>query len=72
MTVVRALCEPRSLPTSDRSAQRRLILGATRYFISSSDHRPDTQDAMGLDDDLLVLNYVVTAIGRPELVVEDA
>lgn len=52
--------------------QRQLILGATRYFISSADHRPDTQDAMGLDDDLLVLNYVVTAIGRADLVVEDS
>lgn len=52
--------------------QQRLILGATRYFISTSDHRPDTADAMGLDDDLLVLNFVVTAIGRTDLIVEDA
>ncbi len=49
-----------------------LVLGAARYFIADDDHRPDTQDAMGLDDDLLVLNYVIAAIGRPELLVEDA
>lgn len=51
--------------------QQELILGAARYFISSADHHPDTADAMGLDDDLLVLNYVVTAISRADLVVED-
>ncbi len=50
---------------------RQLILGAARYFISDADHRPDTKDAMGLDDDLSVLNYVVTTIGRKDLVVED-
>lgn len=53
-------------------AQQSLILGAARYFISNLDHRPDTEDAMGLDDDLLVLNFVVTTIGRSDLVVEDA
>lgn len=50
---------------------QRLVLAATRYFISGDDHRPDTVDAMGLDDDLLVLNFVVTAIGRKDLIVED-
>jgi uncharacterized membrane protein YkvA (DUF1232 family) len=48
-----------------------LVLAAARYFISDNDHRPDTNDAMGLDDDLLVLNHVLTAIGRSELRVED-
>lgn len=51
--------------------QQRLVLGAARYFISDNDSRPDTKDAMGLDDDLAVLNYVVTTIGRKDLVVED-
>jgi len=51
--------------------QQRLILGAARYFISDNDSRPDTKDAMGLDDDLAVLNYVVTTIGRKDLIVED-
>jgi uncharacterized membrane protein YkvA (DUF1232 family) len=50
---------------------RQLVLGAARYFISDTVHRPDTKDAMGLDDDLSVLNYVVTTIGRKDLVVED-
>ena len=53
------------------SEQQRLVLGAARYFISDADHRPDTKDAMGLDDDLAVLNYVVVTIGRKDLVVED-
>ncbi|HEY5960528.1 MAG TPA: hypothetical protein VIV60_28440 [Polyangiaceae bacterium] len=51
---------------------QQFILAAARYFISSDHHRPDTKDAMGLDDDLLVLNFVVTAIGRSDLIVEDA
>ena len=51
--------------------QQQLVLGAARYFISDSDHRPDTKDAMGLDDDLMVLNFVVTTIGRTDLIVED-
>jgi len=48
-----------------------LVLAAARYFISDDDHRPDTKDAMGLDDDLLVLNFVVTTIGRKDLLVVD-
>jgi uncharacterized membrane protein YkvA (DUF1232 family) len=51
--------------------RQQLVLGAARYFISDADHRPDTKDAMGLDDDLAVLNYVVTTIGRKDLIVED-
>lgn len=51
---------------------QRLVLAAARHFISDADHLPDTRDAMGLDDDLLVLNVVITTISRPELIVEDA
>jgi uncharacterized membrane protein YkvA (DUF1232 family) len=50
---------------------QQLVLAAARSFIADSDHRPDTKDAIGLDDDLLVLNHVVAAIGRTELLVED-
>jgi hypothetical protein len=43
---------------------QKLILAAARYFMSDADHRQDTKDAMGLDDDLMVLNFVAGLSGR--------
>lgn len=50
--------------------EQKLIAGAARYFVHAADADPDTGSVLGLDDDTAVLNYVVEAIGRPELRVE--
>ena len=47
--------------------QRRLIVGAARYFAQSEDVEADTASVMGFDDDMEVLNYVLLAIGRADL-----
>ena len=52
------------------ASEKELIAGAARYFVHSHDADPDTGSVLGLDDDTAVLNYVVEAIGRPELRVE--
>jgi hypothetical protein len=49
---------------------QRLVIGAARYFISNQDVRPDLESVLGLDDDLIVYNWVVTEIGRPELSID--
>ena len=49
---------------------KKLVAGAARYFVNSLDADPDTGSVLGLDDDTAVLNFVVEAIGRPELKVE--
>lgn len=56
--------------TSLESAGRKLVVGATRYFIHEQDQTPDTASILGLDDDVQVLNYVLTQIGRADLKVE--
>jgi uncharacterized membrane protein YkvA (DUF1232 family) len=50
--------------------QRNLIAGAARYFVHQNDAEPDTGSVLGLDDDVTVLNYVLGAIGKPELKVQ--
>lgn len=47
-----------------------LIAGAARYFAREQDVDPDTTSLLGLDDDALVLNFVLDAIGQPELKVQ--
>ena len=50
---------------------RRNVVGAARYFVSATDAVPDHQACTGLDDDVEVFNYVVRALGRPELVITE-
>ena len=46
-----------------------LIFGAVQYFVQNRDMQSDTT-VLGLDDDVLVLNYVLDEIGRSELKVK--
>ncbi|MFZ2959440.1 MAG: hypothetical protein WA705_21340 [Candidatus Ozemobacteraceae bacterium] len=48
---------------------RALSIGAIRYFITENDAHEDLADPMGFDDDLAVLNAVVTDIGREDLAI---
>lgn len=45
------------------------IFGAVQYFVQDRDMQSDTT-VLGLDDDVLVLNYVLDEIGRSELKVK--
>lgn len=47
------------------------IVGAARYFVSSSDVRPDDASCTGLDDDVEVFNHVMRLIDRRDLLIED-
>ncbi|MCI5066029.1 hypothetical protein MRY87_09920 [bacterium] len=47
--------------------ERRLIVGAVRYFASTDDAVSETAFASGLDDDVQVVNHVVEELGRDEL-----
>lgn len=47
------------------------IVGAARYFISSSDAVPDDQSCTGLDDDVDVFNHVARALGRPDMIITE-
>lgn len=49
---------------------RRLIVGAARYFISDEDQLGDTASILGLDDDVAVFNHAVRALGREKLVLD--
>lgn len=44
-----------------------LIAGAARYFVRELDVDPDTTSLLGLEDDVVVINSVLDAIGQPEL-----
>jgi hypothetical protein len=50
--------------------EQTLVAGAARYFVSDSDARPDLESVLGLDDDLIVFNWVVAEIGHPELKID--
>jgi uncharacterized membrane protein YkvA (DUF1232 family) len=50
--------------------EKALIFGAAQYFVHDKDMQSDTTSVLGLDDDVLVLNYVLAEIGRSDLVVE--
>jgi len=43
------------------------VVGAARYFISAQDAVPDDRACVGLDDDVLVFNYVAASLGRADL-----
>jgi len=46
------------------------VIGAARYFVSTQDVNPGTKSVLGLDDDASMLNYVLAAIGRTDLLIE--
>ena len=48
-------------------AHRRLIVGAARYFVRSRDVQFDLTTRSGFDDDITVLDCVLTEIGKSEL-----
>lgn len=50
--------------------QQALVAGAAKYFVSDCDAQPDLEGVLGLDDDLVVYNWVVTELGRPDLCIE--
>ncbi len=50
---------------------RAAVVGAACYFVSNEDAVPDYVALTGLDDDVLVFNTVVRAIGRPDLVIDE-
>ena len=50
--------------------EQALVAGAAKYFVSDCDARPDLESVLGLDDDLIVFNWVVAEIGRPELSID--
>lgn len=47
-------------------SHRALIIGAVRYFLQDRDAEPDTTSLLGFDDDTIVLNHVLAAIGLSE------
>jgi len=47
--------------------QRRLACLACAYYLEADDAEGDLESVFGFDDDALVLNGVLDAIGRPEL-----
>jgi len=51
--------------------QRAMVVGAARYFTSRDDAIPDLQACTGLDDDVRVVNHVMTALGRGEWRIEE-
>lgn len=50
---------------------RASLVGAARYYVSSSDAKPDDQSCTGLDDDVAVFNHVVRQLGRDDLLIEE-
>jgi uncharacterized membrane protein YkvA (DUF1232 family) len=52
-------------------SDQKLILGAARFFVSNEDTYPDLGEVLGLNDDLVVYNYVVATIGKNERQIND-
>ena len=52
-------------------AEKRLIVGAVRYFASTDDAVSETAFASGLDDDIRVFNHVLEVLGRSDLYIEE-
>lgn len=55
--------------TEDSDA-RLLIQAAVRYFVLNEDAKGDLESLGGFDDDVLVFNAVVEALGHRDLIVE--
>jgi uncharacterized membrane protein YkvA (DUF1232 family) len=47
--------------------QKRLVVGAARYFIQSQDAEGDLTSILGCEDDAQVLNYVAEQLDRKDL-----
>ena len=58
------------LAPSLSAEQRRLVVGAARYFVSDDDARPDLEGVLGLDDDVLVFNWVVGELGLGDMMLD--
>jgi len=56
--------------TTIPETKRRLVVGAARYFVQDRDAQADLSSILGFDDDLIVLNYVLTELGRQNLKVD--
>jgi uncharacterized membrane protein YkvA (DUF1232 family) len=52
-------------PTYTRE-QKALIIGAARYFIKEDDAEHDVHSLLGLDDDAMVLNFVLDATNHAD------
>ncbi len=65
-TLSRLLDEPDQYGDEDRA----LLRGAVDYFVNSEDDANDLTDAVGFDDDARVLNAVLEALGRRDLLIE--
>lgn len=48
------------------SREQQLIVGAARYFVHAEDSEHDVDSILGLDDDVLVFNYVTEQLGMPQ------
>lgn len=48
-------------------AQRPWLVGAARYFIEEDDADHDVNSFLGIDDDIMVINYMLAQIGRIDL-----
>lgn len=59
----------RSVAPDTPDRDRRLIQAAVRYFLTADDAVDDLSSQDGFDDDVQVMNVVVQALGRPDLVV---
>jgi hypothetical protein len=68
-TALKALCHDYPLLPD---AQKPLVIAAVRYFLDPDDAADDLLDPLGFDDDLAVLNSVLLAIGRDDLIVTRA
>ncbi|NMC64482.1 MAG: hypothetical protein GYA55_15055 [SAR324 cluster bacterium] len=49
-----------------------LLCAAIRYFSRSYDEIPDFESEIGLDDDVIVFNACVNAVGRKDLLVGES
>ena len=52
------------------AADKKLIVGAVRYFASTDDAISETAFASGLDDDARVMNHVLEQVGREDLIID--
>jgi hypothetical protein len=50
-----------------RETNRRLVQGAALYFAASDDEEDDFDSIVGLEDDVIVVNYVLSQLGRSDL-----
>lgn len=59
-------------PDQYDAEERALLRGAVVYFIEADDTANDLTDVIGFDDDVRVLNAVLDALGRQDLLIAPA